>query len=109
MISLLDDTHRVFLRHEKLFLEANVSVSQRIFCHSSSAAYAMVQRGLGLALMEPFSAPIWEPFGVVTRPFRPKLTYEFVAGLKPGVQQSVAMSQIIAMARAIFQRFSAAS
>lgn len=105
MISLLDDTHRVFLRHEKLFQDSHVKVEQNIFCHSSSAAYAMVRHGLGIALMEPFSAGLWEHHGIVTRPFEPRLTYEFVAGLKPGTLQSAAMSQIIGFAREIFARY----
>lgn len=106
MISLLDDTHRVFLPHEKLFQDSDVNVVQNIFCHSSSAAYAMVQQGLGIALMEPFSAELWKHQGVVIRPFQPKLTYEFVAGLRPGALQSVAMSQVIRIARYIFARYS---
>lgn len=105
MISLLDDTHRIFLKHEKLFHNANVNVAQNIFCHSSSTAYAMVGRGLGLAIMEPFSASIWKSNGIVTRPFRPRLTYEFVAGLKPGALQSAAASEIIALAGTIFARY----
>lgn len=105
VISLLDDVHRIFIRHESLFQEAGVPVRQRMFCHLSSTAYAMVSRGLGVALMEPFSAPIWQSAGIVTRPFRPRLTYEFIAGLKPGALQSSAMSEIIAIAREEFQRF----
>ncbi|WP_306259587.1 LysR substrate-binding domain-containing protein [Pararhizobium sp. IMCC21322] len=106
IISLLDDRHRVFLRHEKLFQEADVAVNQRIFCHSSAATYAMVQRGLGVAIMEPFSAPMFEPFGVVVRPFRPRLTYDFIAGLKHVELQSVAMSQVIGLAREILEVYS---
>ncbi len=106
IISFFDDTQSVFLRHDKLFQEADVAVNQRIFCHSSAATYAMVQRGLGLAIMEPFSAPFFEPFGVVVRPFRPRLTYDFVAGLKHGGNQSVAMSQIIGLTREILEKYS---
>lgn len=105
IISLLDETHRLFLRHEKVFQDANVNVTQNIFCHSSSAAYAMVGKGLGLALMEPLSAGLWQHHGIVIRPFRPRLTYEFVAGLKPGALQSVAMSQIIGLARDLFKQY----
>jgi DNA-binding transcriptional LysR family regulator len=105
LISLLDDQHRVFLKHENLFRDDDHSVERNIYCHSSAAAYAMVQRGLGLALMEPFSAPLWESFGVVTRPFKPDLSYEFVAGLKPGALKSAAMSEIIEIARDIFSEF----
>lgn len=106
IISLLDDTQRVFLRHEKLFQEAEVVVNQRIFCHSSAGAYAMVQRGLGIAIMEPFSAPMFKPFGVVVRPFLPRLTYDFIAGLKHSSVQSAAMSEIIGLVRDVLQQYS---
>jgi hypothetical protein len=71
---------------------------------SSAATYAMVQRGLGVAIMEPFSAPLFEPFGVVVRPFLPRLTYDFIAGLKHGGIQSAAMSQIIGLTRNILEQ-----
>ncbi len=105
LISLLDDEHRIFLKHEYLFRDDEIAVERNIFCHSSAAAYAMVQRGLGVALMEPFSAPLWESFGVVTRPFKPALTYEFVAGLKTGTLKSAEMTKIIEIARDVFSEF----
>lgn len=42
MISLLDDTHRIFLKHEKLFQGSDVTMAQNIFCHSTASAHAMV-------------------------------------------------------------------
>ncbi|MEP5731939.1 MAG: LysR substrate-binding domain-containing protein [Sulfitobacter sp.] len=102
IISLLDDQNRLFLQHEQILKAGGIAVEQNIFCHSSAAAYAMVQRSLGVALMEPFSAPLWENFGVVTRPFKPDLTYEFVAGSKPGTLKSAAMGEVIQTAREVF-------
>ncbi|WP_299732267.1 LysR substrate-binding domain-containing protein [uncultured Tateyamaria sp.] len=106
MISLLEEDKRLFLKHERLFEDAKVNVTQNLYCHSSASAYAMVRRGLGIALMEPFSAAIWEQNGVVTRPFRPQLTYEYVAGLKPGVHPSTIVSEVISTARDVLSRFS---
>lgn len=105
MISLLEDKHRLFLQHERVFADAGVSVTQNIYCHTSAAAYAMVQRGLGVALLEPFGAPIWENHGVVIRPFKPRLSYEFMAGLMPGALQSAAISQVISIARDVFEPY----
>lgn len=105
MISLLEDRHRLFIKHERLFRDAGIEVEQRIFCHASAAAYEMVRQGLGVALMEPFSAPIWELRGVVTRPFRPRIHYEFIAGVKPGALQSESARLILQIAREIVQRY----
>lgn len=105
VISLLEEDKRLFLRHERLFENASVDVTQNIHCHNSATAYAMVRHGVGIALMEPFSAAIWESNGVVTRPFRPKLTYEYVAGLKPGVHPSAMISEVIEIARDVISRF----
>lgn len=105
MISLLEDGKHIFLKHERLFEDANIDVIQNLFCHCSSTAYGLVRRGLGIALMEPFSADIWRSYGVVTRPFRPELTYEYVAGVKPGTRPSAAISEVIEAARDVLSEF----
>lgn len=105
IISLLDDETRVFLQHERLFQDRGRSLDVPILCHSSAAAYGLVKRGVGVALLEPFSAPMWERFGVVTRPFEPRLTYEFAAGLKPDALQTAAMSEVVQIAKAAFGAF----
>ena len=105
VISLLEDNNRLFIKHERLFRDADVEVEQRVFCHASAAAYEMVRHGVGIALMEPFTAPIWEGRGVVTRPFRPRISYEFIAGLKPGALQSEAARVILELAKELFARY----
>ena len=105
VISLLEEDKRLFLRHERLFENNNVQVTQNIHCHNSATAYAMVRHGLGVALMEPFSASIWENNGVVTRPFRPRLTYEYVAGLKPGVHPSAMIGEVIETSKQVLAKF----
>jgi DNA-binding transcriptional LysR family regulator len=105
MLSLLEDDKRLFLKHEQLFEETKVNVRQNIYCHNSATAYAMARRGLGVALMEPFSSSIWESYGVEIRPFRPKLSYEYVAGLKPGTRPSAMISAVIEVAREVLSEF----
>lgn len=104
MISLLEDNNRLFIKHERLFRDAGIEVQQRIFCHASAAAYEMVRHGLGLALMEPFSAPFWENRGVAIRPFKPSMRYEFIAGVKPGALQSASTRLMLELARDAFLR-----
>ena len=107
VILLVDDERGAFLKHERLFEVHNVDVTRRISTHSSATAYAMVMRGMGVALVEPFTAPIWERNGVVTKPFSPALTYDFVAGIRPGGNQSSAVNAIINIARDVFSEFQA--
>jgi len=76
-----------------------------VLCHSSATAYGMVKLGKGIGLLEPFSAALWESNGVVTRPFRPRLTYEFAAGIKPDALQTAAMAEVVQVAKNLFSAF----
>ncbi len=105
VISLLDDDTRTFLQHERLFQNHDVSVDIPVHCHSSATAYGMVKRGKGIGLLEPFSAAMWEAYGVVTRPFHPRLTYEFTAGIKPDALQTAAMAEVVRVAKDVFSEF----
>lgn len=107
IISLLDEETRVFLQHERLFHDSAKPLDIPILCHSSTAAYGLVRQGVGVALLEPFSAPLWESYGVVARPFLPRLTYEFSAGLKPDGLQAAAMAEVVQIAKAAFAPFKA--
>ncbi len=62
---------------DSILKTADVSVNMRMTSQRAHAVYAMVAEGLGLALVEPFSAPTWMRHGVVVKPFRPKIPYSF--------------------------------
>ena len=109
LISILDEETRTFLNHEVLLSEAGIPTDTAIKCHSSVSAYGLVARGHGIALLEPFSASIWEKNGVVTRPFLPRLSYTFAAGIKPDTLQSATMSEVLKIARQTFSEFEANS
>ncbi len=102
VISQLDDDNRLFLQHERLFEEHDIAMKRNIYADTSSTAYHMVARGMGLSVLEPLTAPLWIGNGVAIRPFRPKLSYSFVAGIKPGAHQSSIISEIIEIARGLF-------
>ncbi|MBR7798396.1 LysR substrate-binding domain-containing protein [Undibacterium fentianense] len=52
--------------------------------HTSHTRYAMVASGLGLSIVEPFAAKIWQAHGVVVRPFSEKISYEYVLAYPGG-------------------------
>lgn len=105
LISILDEETRIFLKHEDLLKQDGLPIDSPIKCHSSVSAYSLVSQGHGIALLEPFSASMWENNGVITKPFRPRLTYEFVAGLKPDALQSAVMSEVLQVARDAFAAY----
>jgi DNA-binding transcriptional LysR family regulator len=43
----------------------------------SAVAYSLVAQGLGISILEPFSAEHWRKSGVVTRPFLPEIKYNY--------------------------------
>lgn len=102
LISQLDDENRVFLKHNRLLEGLGAGVKRHIHAQTSATAYAMVMRSMGVALLEPFNAPIWEKNGVVIKPFTPALSYDFVAGIKPGAHQSTVVDAVIGIARDVF-------
>ncbi|QUS35660.1 LysR family transcriptional regulator [Falsirhodobacter algicola] len=48
---------------------------------SSHTGYAMIAEHLAVGVIEPFAAASWRRNGVVTRPFEPRITYDYVVAL----------------------------
>lgn len=46
--------------------------------HTSHTRYAMVANGLGISIVEPFAAKVWQNNGVVVRPFEADIKYQYV-------------------------------
>lgn len=63
---------------------AGITVSRRLETQHSQIIYAFVEAGLGLAIAEPFSAPLFHRLGVVIRPVSPSILHEF-AVLEPDI------------------------
>ncbi|WP_158598429.1 LysR substrate-binding domain-containing protein [Notoacmeibacter ruber] len=63
--------------HQELF--SSLEPPPRIDFHvkRSAIAYSLVAQGLGISILEPFSAAHWRSSGVVTRPFLPELKYDY--------------------------------
>jgi DNA-binding transcriptional LysR family regulator len=54
-----------------------VEVARRLETQQSFAAYAFVEQGLGIAVVEPFSAPLFARLGVAVRRLEPDLSVDF--------------------------------
>lgn len=60
---------------DRIFREASVDRVTRIEGHWSAAAYRFVARGLGVSILEPFSADEFAARGAVCVPFRPTVPF----------------------------------
>jgi len=64
---------------EQLLLDgAGIHPRYTIETHNSHTRYAMVAHGLGISIVEPFAAQVWQAHGVTIRPFAPAPTYSYV-------------------------------
>lgn len=49
----------------------------RLRAKQSTVAYSYVRHCGALAIVEPFSSDLWQPVGVITRPFQPAIQYRY--------------------------------
>lgn len=64
---------------EQSMLEgAGIHPHYTIETNNSHTRYAMVASGLGVSIVEPFAAQLWQAHGVVIRPFEPAPAYSYV-------------------------------
>jgi DNA-binding transcriptional LysR family regulator len=64
-------------RIEMIFQRSNVRCERTIETHSAASICEMVAAGLGVSLVDPFTASIYSAANIAIRPFRPAATYEF--------------------------------
>ncbi|QUD88713.1 LysR substrate-binding domain-containing protein [Phenylobacterium montanum] len=70
-----------------------VEVARRLETQQSFTAYAFVESGLGIAIVEPFSAPLFARLGVAVRRLEPDLSVDF-AILEPDIGPPPAVAEI---------------
>ncbi|MFV3129048.1 LysR substrate-binding domain-containing protein [Niveispirillum sp. KHB5.9] len=56
---------------------ADVEIVRMLECQQSLPMYAYVEAGLGISIVEPFSARLFRRVGVVTRPVEPLISLDF--------------------------------
>ncbi|MCZ4280446.1 LysR substrate-binding domain-containing protein [Kiloniella laminariae] len=103
MIGLDSDQILSFQQHADLY-EA-IHAKQQFSTQHSGNAYALVRQGLGISLLEPFSAPIWAAAGVVIRPFYPKLVYRYSAYIQKNRVQVGIINELLEIATRKFKKY----
>ncbi|MFP8967939.1 LysR substrate-binding domain-containing protein [Pokkaliibacter sp. CJK22405] len=68
--------------------KAQIKTRYSIKTHSSHTRYAMVAHGLGISVVEPFAARIWQPNQVVVRPFVSEIRYRYVLAYPTSAKRS---------------------
>ncbi|PLW75389.1 LysR substrate-binding domain-containing protein [Cohaesibacter celericrescens] len=61
----------------KTFEDKGVMYHKWLTTQHAETGYAMVAEGIGIGILEPFSARRWSKIGVVIRPLRPKFDFAF--------------------------------
>jgi DNA-binding transcriptional LysR family regulator len=74
-----------------------VEVVRRLETQQSFTAYAFVEAGLGIAIAEPFSAPLFARLGVAVRRLEPDLSVDF-AILEPDIGPRPAAAEVFRQA-----------
>lgn len=70
--------------HDKLINAMPVKPNIVFSTQRSATAYGMVAQGIGVSVLEPFSARFWEKHEIVIKQFKPALTYPFMIFLPRG-------------------------
>jgi DNA-binding transcriptional LysR family regulator len=87
---------------------AGIEVQRQIECQHSLPVYALVEAGLGVAIVEPFSARLFAARGVRVRRLEPRVTVAFAslepdAGPTPGAVESLRAAMQDALASCLAQ------
>ncbi len=87
-ISLLPSGPVDWSKVERAFQQAGVVPKSQIFTQQAHTAYSLVAKGLGLSIIEPFSAHPWINSGVVIRPLHPSIQVSYALGFPAHKVQS---------------------
>ena len=81
---------------DRVFNERNISRVMRVETHLSEIMCGFVSSGIGVAICDPFTASEFATRGVVARPFRPRIPFEFGALYPPGPSPSRVAEEFVA-------------
>lgn len=101
-----DRTHDFFWeKHEKMFRAHDVMIKSSLSSQRSHAIYGMVKENLGIGLLEPFSADIWESLGVVVRPFSPRIRYSYAVSFPSDKIRTKQINQLTEISKKVFKQY----
>ncbi|MDJ0614649.1 MAG: LysR substrate-binding domain-containing protein [Rhizobiaceae bacterium] len=99
VIRLEDADNLGFTQHDRLAEKYGWWQHANVATQISNVAYSLVYNGLGIGLLEPFSAPAWQKCGLLIRPFRPRLRYDFTVSMSPNPGNRNLCRELVDIAR----------
>jgi len=82
-------------RIDNVFAERGVNRAMRVETHLSEIMCGLVSSGFGVAICDPFTAAEFAGRGVIARPFRPRIPFEFGVLHPPGPKPSAIAQMFI--------------
>jgi DNA-binding transcriptional LysR family regulator len=76
-ISMIPSSPMIWGRIDQLFAAQNIQPKRVAATPHSQTAYGLVSAGVGVSILEPFSAPYWSKHGVVARPLSFDLRFSY--------------------------------
>ncbi|MES0884504.1 LysR family transcriptional regulator [Roseibium sp. SCP14] len=101
MLSILPTGLVNWNRLTKVLEGAGVDYKGSIGIQNSHTGYSLVAENLAVALIEPFAAPTWRNNGVVTRPFEPKVAFEYVIAYSSSQRPPTPLKTFVEIVRKI--------
>jgi DNA-binding transcriptional LysR family regulator len=80
------------LKIDQAFKDAGVVQHELLQTSLAASAIGLVASGLGVSIVDPFTASYLSPIGVVRRPFRPRIVFD-VSVVRPAYYQHSRLSQ----------------
>ncbi len=70
-------------------------IRRHIGIDTSHTAYAMIEQGLAVGVLEPFAARTWQTSRVATRPFEPEIRYPYGLAYSTNAKHHTSLSRFI--------------
>lgn len=81
--------------------ESGIRFRMDVATQSSHTGYSLIAQNLAIGLIEPFAAGPWRNNGVVTRPFEPRIPFDYVVALPELQPRSSMLEKFIELLREV--------
>lgn len=90
--------HGSLSRHriDEVFVSRGIVRALRVETHLSEIMCGLVSSGFGVAICDPFTAAEFSGRGIVVRPFKPRIPFEFGALYAPALRRSLLAEEFVA-------------
>ena len=105
----LDEASMTRMKIDSAFEAANIPRRMEIQAEWSASIFGLVGRGLGVSIIEPFTASDYASHGVVVRPISPKIDFTFLELRRSNASKDSTINAFSDMFQMRFEKFDDAS